>query len=141
MDQRRDAALAPERFQLMLLGSFAAIAILLAAAGVYGIMSYLVTRRTREIGIRMAMGARPADILRMVLSETGALVVLAIVGGLGGAWALTRYMRSMLYGVAALDATTFVVTSVLLSVTVLIASLGPTLRAVRVDPLSALREE
>jgi len=77
----------------------------------------------------------------MVLSETGALVVLAIVAGLGGAWALTRYMRSMLYGVTALDPTTFVVTSVLLSVTVLIASLGPTLRAVRVDPLSALREE
>jgi len=141
MDQRRDAALAPERFQLLLLGSFAAIAILLAAAGVYGIMSYLVTRRTREIGIRMAMGARPADILRMVLKETGALVVLAIVAGLGGAWAVTRYMRSMLYGVTALDPTTFVVTSVLLSVTVLIASLGPTLRAVRVDPLSALREE
>lgn len=141
MDQRRDAGLAPERFQLMLLGSFAAIAILLAAAGVYGIMSYLVTRRTREIGIRMAMGARPADVMRMVLGETSSLVVLAIVVGLGGAWALTRYIRSMLYGVTALDPTTFVVTSVLLSVTVLLASLGPTLRAIRVDPISALREE
>ena len=141
MDQRREEALAPERFQLLLLGSFAAIAILLAAAGVYGIMSYLVTRRTREIGIRMAMGARPADVLHMVIGETSALVVLAIVAGLGGAWALTRYIRSMLYGVTALDPTTFVVTSVLLAVTVLIASLGPTLRAVRVDPMSALREE
>jgi putative ABC transport system permease protein len=141
MDQRLDAALAPERFQLMLLGSFAAIAIFLAAAGVYGVMSYLVTRRTREIGIRMAMGARPADVLRMVLGETSALVVLAIVAGLGGAWALTRYIRSMLYGVTPLDPTTFVVTSVLLAVTVLVASLGPTLRAVRVDPISALREE
>jgi putative ABC transport system permease protein len=141
MDQRRDAALAPERFQLMLLGSFAAIAILLGAAGVYGIMSYLVTRRTREIGIRMAMGARPADFLRMVIGETSTLVMLAIVAGLGGAWALTRYIRSMLYGVTALDPTTFIVTSVLLAVTVLIASLGPTLRAVRVDPMSALREE
>ncbi len=141
MDQRREEALAPERFQLLLLGSFSAIAILLAAAGVYGIMSYLVTRRTREIGIRMAMGARPTDVLRMVLGETSALVVLAIVAGLGGAWALTRYIRSMLYGVTALDPTTFIVTSVLLAVTVLIASLGPTLRAVRVDPISALREE
>jgi len=141
MDQRRDAALAPERFQLVLLGSFAVIAMLLAAAGVYGTISYLVTRRTREIGIRMAMGARPTDVLRMVLGETSALVVLAIVAGLGGAWALTRYIRSMLYGVTALDPTTFIVTSVLLAVTVLIASLGPTLRAVRVDPISALREE
>jgi ABC-type antimicrobial peptide transport system permease subunit len=141
MDQRRDAALAPERFQLLLLGSFAAIAILLAAAGVYGIMSYLVTRRTREIGIRMAMGARPADVLRMVLGETSALVGLAIVAGLGGAWALTRYIRSMLYGVTPLDPATFIVTSILLAATVLVASLGPTLRAVHVDPISALREE
>ena len=141
MDQRRDAAIAPERLQLMLLGSFAVVAILLAAAGVYGTMTYLVTRRTREIGIRMAMGARPADVLRMVLGETIALLLLAIVSGLGGAWSLTRYVRSMLYGVTALDPITFVVTSVLLAVTVLIASLGPTLRAVRVDPVSALREE
>jgi ABC-type antimicrobial peptide transport system permease subunit len=83
MDQHRDAVLAPERFQLILLGSFAVLAIVLAAAGVYGTMSYLVTRRTREIGIRMAMGARPADVLRMVLGETTMLVLLAIVAGLG----------------------------------------------------------
>jgi len=89
----------------------------------------------------MAMGARPADVLRMVMGETSALVVLAIVAGLGGAWALTRFIRSMLYGVTALDPTTFIVTSVLLAVTVLVASLGPTFRAVRVDPMSALREE
>lgn len=141
MDQRRDAALAPERFQLILLGSFAMIAIVLAAAGVYGTMSYLVTRRTREIGIRMAMGARQADVLRMVLGETTVLVLLAIVAGLGGAWALTRYIRSMLYGVSELDTTTFAVTSVLLAAIVLIASLGPARRAVSIDPMTALRDE
>ena len=141
MDQRRDAALAPERFQLILLGSFALIAILLAAAGVYGTMSYLVTRRTREIGIRMAMGARHADVVRMVLGETAILVVFAIAAGLGGAWALTRYIRSMLYGVTELDPATFIATSVLLAAVVLIASLGPVRRAVGVDPITALREE
>ncbi len=141
MDQRRDDALAPERFQLMLLGGFAGIAILLAAAGVYGTMSYLVARRTREIGIRMAMGARPADVLGMVLTETTTLVILAIAAGLGGAWALTRYIRSMLYGVTALDPATFVVTSIVLAAIVLIASLGPVKRASRIDPITALREE
>ena len=141
MDQRRDAALAPERFQVILIGSFAGIAILLAAAGVYGTISYLVARRTREIGIRMAMGARQADVLRMVLGETTMLVLAAIVAGLAGAWAVTRYIRFMLHGVSELDPTTFVLTSILLAVIVLIASLGPTLRAVRVDPMTALREE
>ena len=141
MDQRRDAALAPERFQVMLLGSFALIALVLAAAGVYGTMSYLVARRTREIGIRMAMGARQADVLRMVLGETSVLVLFAIAAGLGGAWALTRYIRSMLYGVSELDPTTFVLTSVLLAVIVLIASFGPASRAVSIDPMTALRDE
>lgn len=141
MDQRRDAALVPERFQLALLGSFAIIAILLAAAGVYGTMSYLVARRTREFGIRMAMGARPANILRMVLGETTLLVVLAIVFGLFGAYALTRYIRSMLYGVSALDPATFAVTSLLLAAIVFAASLGPAHRATSIDPMKALREE
>jgi len=141
MDQRRDAALAPERFELMLLGGFAFIAIVLAAAGVYGTMSYLVTRRTREIGIRMAMGARLSDVLRLVLGETGVLAALAIATGLGAAFALTRYLRSMLYGVSEQDPITFAVTSVLLAAIVLIAALGPALRAARIDPMAALREE
>ncbi|MEO7142250.1 MAG: ABC transporter permease [Bryobacteraceae bacterium] len=141
MDQRRDAALAPERFELVLIGTFAIIAILLAAAGVYGVMSYLITRRTREIGIRVAMGARPADILSMVLGETTILTLISIVLGLGGAWALTRYIRSMLYGVNELDAATFALTPVFLALIVLIASFGPARRAARVDPMTALREE
>jgi putative ABC transport system permease protein len=141
MDQRRDAALAPERFQLMLIGSFAVIAIVLAAAGVYGTMSYLIARRTREIGIRMAMGARPADVLYMVFGETTILIVLAIAAGLGGAWMLTRYIRSTLYGLSELDPATFAFTSCLLAGIGLIASAGPLLRAVNIDPMTALREE
>lgn len=141
MDQLRDAALALERFQLMLIGSFALVAIILAAAGVYGTMSCLVASRTREIGIRMAMGARPADVLRMVFGETTILIVFAIAAGLGGAWMLTRYIRSMLYGVSELDPVTFVLTSCVLAGMVLIASAGPVLRAVDIDPMVALRDE
>jgi putative ABC transport system permease protein len=141
MDERRDAALAPERFQLILIGAFAGIAILLAAAGVYGIMSYLVSRRIREIGIRMAMGARPADVLRMIGGETGLLLVLAIAIGVAGAWALTRYLRFLLFGVTELDGLTFVLTSLLLAAIVIIASIVPARRAVQIDPMTALREE
>lgn len=141
MDQRRDVALAPERFQLMLLGSFAGIALLLAAAGVYGTMSYLVARRTREMGIRLAMGARPRDVLRMVLGETAILVIVAIVAGLGGAWALTRYIRSLLYGITPLDPLTLAITSLCLAAIVLIASTGPVYRAANIDPGTVLRQE
>jgi ABC-type antimicrobial peptide transport system permease subunit len=89
----------------------------------------------------MAMGARQADVLGMVLGETTVLVLLAIAAGLAGAWAVTRYIRSMLHGVSELDPTTFALTSILLAVIVLVASLGPARRAVRVDPMTALRDE
>ncbi len=141
MDERRAAALTPERVQLSVIGAFAGIAILLAAAGVYGVTSYLVTRRTREIGIRVAMGARPADVLGMVLSEAMMVVLFAIGAGLGGAWALTRYIRSMLYGVTDLDASTFCLAPVLLTVVVLVACFAPARYASRIDPTRALREE
>jgi len=141
MEERRAAALAPERFQLALIGSFAAIAMLLAAAGVYGVMSYLVGLRTREIGIRAAMGARPADVLSMVIGETMILVAVASGIGLGCAWALTRYVRSMLYGVTELDATTFGVAPILLVAVVLIACIAPARYAAHIDPIGALREE
>jgi putative ABC transport system permease protein len=141
MDERREAALAPERFQLILIGTFAVLAILLAVAGVYGVMSYLVACRTREFGIRVAMGARAADVLSIVIGETARLVILAVAIGLGGAFALTRYIRSMLYGVSEFDAGTFASASILLAVIVLIASVGPAHRAVRVDPMTALRDE
>jgi predicted permease len=141
MDERRTAALAPERFQLILIGSFAAIAMLLAAAGVYGVMAYLVARRTREFGIRVAMGARPVDVLRIVMGET---VVLAIVGigiGLAGASAFTRYLRSMLYGIPTLDAPAFAAAAILLAAIVLLACIAPARYAARIDPTRALREE
>jgi predicted permease len=141
MDERRDAALAPGRFALVLACAFAIIAMLLAAAGIYGVMSYLVTLRTREIGIRVAIGARPVNILSMVTRETAMLAVIAVALGLASGWALSRYIRSMLHGVSELDPLTFLLTPVLLVLIVLIASLGPSLRAVRLDPMTALREE
>jgi predicted permease len=141
MDERRDAALAPERFQLLLIGTFAGIAMLLAAAGVYGTMSYLIARRTREIGIRVAMGATRRDIGRTLALESSLFVILAVPAGLAGAWALTRYMRSMLFGVTEVDSLTFVLTPVVLAVVVMAACIGPARRAMTVDPLTALREE
>jgi len=141
MEERRAAALAPERFQLAVIATFATIAMLLAAIGVYGVMSYLVTRRTREIGIRVAMGASPADVLGMVMGETMILVVAAIGIGLGAAWVLTRYVRSMLFGVTEMDATTFVLAPVLLAAIVLIACGAPARHAARIDPIRTLREE
>jgi putative ABC transport system permease protein len=141
MQERIDLALAPQKFQLVLIGAFAGIAILLAAAGVYGVMSYLVGRRTREIGIRMAMGATPASVMRLVLGETSALTAMALIAGIGGAWALTRYMKALLYGVTELDALTFAAAGALLAVIVLCAGLAPAGRAAKIDPLTALREE
>jgi putative ABC transport system permease protein len=141
MEERRDAAMAPPRFQLILIGAFAGLAVLLAVAGIYGVMSYLVSRRTREIGIRIAMGARPADVVRMVLGESSVLGLGAVLAGLGGAWALTRYIRSMLYGITELDSVTFTVTPVLLALVSLTATLGPARRAARVDPVKALKDE
>ncbi len=113
----------------------------LAAAGVYGVMSYLVARRNREIAIRMAMGARPTDVMQMVFRESMALIPVAVLAGLAGAWALTRFVRTMLYGIAATDAPTFLITPLILAVVVVAASLGPARRAATVDPMTALREE
>src|SRR5262249_32689150 len=141
IDERRTAALAPERFQLGVIGGLAAIAILLVSAGVHGVTSYLVTRRTREIGIRVAMGARSADVVGMVLSDAMILVFFAIAAGMVGASMLTRYIRSMLYNVTELDASTFCIAAVLLMTIVLVASFGPARYASHVDPTKALREE
>jgi len=141
MEERLEDATASQRFQLMLIGTFAGLALVLAAAGVYGVMSYLVTRRTRELGIRIALGARPEDVVRHVLGENLVLVLVAVAAGLGGAWALTRYLKTMLYGVTTLDAPTLAVAPAILAATVALASLGPARRAARVDPMTALREE
>jgi len=141
MDERVSISLAPQRFQLILIGSFAMIALILAAAGVYGVMSYLVTLRTREIGIRMALGARPEQVRGLLVRESLLLVLISVATGLAGAWALTRYIRSMLYGVTTLDGFTFAITPLVLATLVVMAALGPARRAARVDPMIALRDE
>jgi predicted permease len=141
MDERVAASLAPERFQLWLIGAFAAMALLMAAAGVYGVMAYLVTRRTREIGIRVAIGAQPAQVQRLVLRETATLAAVAVLAGLAASWWLTRYLRSMLYGVTPLDITSFATAPLILLAVALAASLLPARRAATIDPLTALRED
>jgi len=141
MDERLANSLAPQRFHLALIGTFAFIALVLSALGVYGVLSCLVTRRTREIGIRIAMGALPHEVRRLVVGESVVLAALAVVAGLGGAWALTRYLRSMLYGVTALDGATFAVMPVVLVALAIVSPALPAWRASRIDPMAALREE
>jgi len=141
MNERLSDSLAPQRFNLVLIGTFAAIALILAALGVYGVMSYLVNRRTREVGIRIALGARPEQVMRHVVGESLALALAAVLAGMAGAWGLTRYLHSMLYGVTALDGPTFAATPVLLAAIALAASFVPARRAARINPVEALREE
>ena len=141
MEERVSATLAPERFQLWLIGGFAAIAMVLAAIGVYGVMAYLVAQRTREIGIRIAIGAQSGQVQRLVLGETVVLSACAALAGIAGAWALTRYLGTMLYGVTSRDAATFCAAPLLLIGVALAASIIPARRAAGVDPLVALRDE
>jgi putative ABC transport system permease protein len=141
MDQLLRNSLAPQRFNLFLLVLFAALALGLAAIGIYGVLAFSVSRRTHEIGIRLALGARPGDVLRLIMRQGMQLVVAGIVLGLAGALALTRLMASLLYGVSATDPATFVLVSVLLTVVALIACWVPARRAMRVDPMVALRIE
>ncbi|HKY44830.1 MAG TPA: ABC transporter permease, partial [Pyrinomonadaceae bacterium] len=130
-----------QRFALTILIMFAVLALVLAISGIYGVISYSVTQRTQEIGIRMALGARGEDVLRLVLGQFMRLTVVGVVLGLIGAYLLTRLMTSLLFGVTATDITTFVVVSVGLSLVALVACLIPARRATRVDPLIALRYE
>ncbi|MCI0486118.1 MAG: ABC transporter permease [Blastocatellia bacterium] len=125
----------------MLLAVFSTVALVLAAAGIYGVVSYMVSRRTREIGIRMVLGARPADVLKLVLKESLGLISAGLVVGLTGAFTLTRAIASQLHEVSATDAPTFIGVSVLLIAVALIASFLPARRAAKVDPCVALRYE
>jgi putative ABC transport system permease protein len=129
------------RFNTLLLGQFAALALLLAAVGIYGVMSDFVIQRTNEIGVRMALGARAADVLKMVLRKGLALVILGLGIGLAGAFALTRLLESLLFGITAADLATYVGVTFLLSLVAVVAILLPALRATRVDPLAALHYE
>ena len=134
-------SLADRRFALTVLASFAAIALVLASLGIYGVMSYIFSRRTHEFAIRIALGALPADILRMALGEGMILVAFGLAAGLLGALAATRYLRALLFTVDPADPLTFALLSLFLAGVALLACFIPAQRATRVDPLSALREE
>jgi ABC-type antimicrobial peptide transport system permease subunit len=127
------------RLAMTLLGLFAAVAVALAALGIYGAISYAVSQRIGEIGIRMALGARSGDVLRMVLLQGMAMVGIGVAIGLSGAWMLTRALGSLFYGVTARDPATFLAVPVLLIALSALACCLPALRASKVDPVNALR--
>jgi putative ABC transport system permease protein len=141
MDDVVAGALARPRFNLVLLASFAIVALALSAIGIYGVLAYLVAQRTREIGIRMALGARAADVLRLIICEGMSPVTAGAAVGLGTALLATRAIRSLLFGVTPLDPISFVAAPVILASVALLACYLPARRATRVDPLVALKDD
>jgi putative ABC transport system permease protein len=134
-------SLSPRRFSAVLIAVFAILALALAAVGIYGVMSYTVSQRTQEIGIRMALGAQPGKVQGMILGHSVKLTLIGVGLGLAGAFALVRFLTSLLFGVGAYDAVTFIGVPVLLAAVAIAASYLPARRAVRVDPIVALRYE
>jgi putative ABC transport system permease protein len=141
MEQLFAKSLSRARFSMMLLSIFAALALVLAAVGIYGVMAYGVARRTREIGVRLALGAQPRDVLGMVLTGGGKLAASGLAVGLVGSLALHYFLRSQLYGVSSTDPATYAMVAALLGLVALAACYLPARRATRVDPLVALRYE
>ncbi|HTG94592.1 MAG TPA: ABC transporter permease [Pyrinomonadaceae bacterium] len=141
MDQRISVAMAQPRFRTSLIALFAAVALLLACVGIYGVVSYSVSQRTHEIGIRMALGAQQGDMLRMVIKQTLVFAAAGVTLGLSASLALTGFMSTLLFGVAPNDPPTFVLTAAVLALTALLAAYLPARRAAKVDPLVALRYE
>ena len=134
-------ALARPRFNAMLLSIFAGTALLLTAIGIYGVMAYSVSQRTNEIGIRIALGAGKNSIFRLVVGQAMTIVAISLVAGVIGAFAATRLLNSLLYGIGASDPVTFIAIMLLVSVVAFLAAWLPARRAMRVDPIVALRAE
>lgn len=132
---------AQQRFVALMLGLFAGLALVLAAVGIYGVIAHSVSQRTRELGIRMALGAGGKDVLGMVLGEGLRMAAAGVVVGLAGAWGLTRFIASLLYGVQPTDPATFAFAPLLLVLVALAACYVPAWRATQVDPIVALRHE
>jgi putative ABC transport system permease protein len=141
MEEYLSASVAGPRFSTTLLSIFAAVALVLTIVGLYGVMSYSVAQRTNEIGIRLALGAQSRDVLLMIVKQGGALILSGLVLGLGGAYAATKLIQSLLFGVTAKDPFTFAAVAVLLAIVALLACYIPALRATKVDPMDALRCE
>src|SRR5574337_1088285 len=141
MDEILADSVAQPRYQTILLDLFGIAALILAAVGVYGVISYSVAQRTHEIGIRMALGAEKSDVVRMVVGRGLKLALIGVGVGVAGALALTRFLSSLLYGVTPTDPLTFISVSLILIVVALLACYFPARRAAKVDPMVALRYE
>jgi ABC-type antimicrobial peptide transport system permease subunit len=141
MEQRVDESLARRRFSMLLLTLFACLALGLAAIGIYGVIAFLVSQSTREVGIRMALGATPREILMLIVRQGLVVAVLGVAAGLAGAFVLTRFMNTLLFGVHPTDPLTFVAIAAALAMVAVLASYVPARRAARVDPMVSLRSE
>jgi ABC-type antimicrobial peptide transport system permease subunit len=141
MDEIISGIVSAQRLAFLLLGVFAFLALALAAIGIYGVTSYLVSERTHEIGVRIALGTQRSDVSHLVLGHGARMAGIGVIGGVVAAFALTRLLSSLLFGVSATDPLTFVVVAILLTLVALAACYIPARRAMRVDPVVALRCE
>ena len=141
MDRMLNDSMGGDRFGAVLFGTFAVIALVLAAFGIYGVMSFAVAQRTHEIGLRMALGAGSRQVLGMILKEGLVLGIIGVVFGLAGAWGVGRVMKNLLYGIGTIDYGAFSAVAAILMLSAFLACYAPARRATQVDPMTALRDE